>query len=170
MKEHDFELQNLIEADNFFKLFLLKEAANAMCETAEIRKTYCTYTTTLLKLWKYLNREDVTAEMKQHKDAIEAIYKELQKKRKHADITDLSVAINAIVNEHLQINATLVAEPAPSRRFDISGINFDLLRQEFAKSREKNLILKDIEELLQERIAQMMAQNPARINIRFFFA
>ena len=164
LKEHDFDLQNLIEADNFFKLFLLKEAANAMCETAEIRKTYCTYATTLLRLWKYLDREDITAEMKQHKDAIEAIYKELQKKRKHADITDLSVAINEIVNEHLQISTTEVAEPDMNRQFDISGINFDLLRREFAKSKEKNLIMKDIQELLQERIAQMLAQNPARIN------
>ena len=162
--EHEFELKKLIEEDNFFKLCLLKEAANAMCASAETRKTYCTYATTLLKLWKYLDREDITQEMKQHKDAIEAIYKELQKKRRHADITDLSVAINDIVNEHLQIEGTMVAESDTSRRFDISGINFDLLRREFAKSKEKNLILKDIQELLQERIAQMLAQNPARIN------
>ena len=164
LKEHEFEIQNLIEADNFFKLFLLKEAANAMCETVEIRKAYCTFATTLLKLWKYLDREDITSEMKQQKDAIEAIYKELQKKRKHADITDLSVAINKIVNEHLQIDATLVADSATSRRFDISSINFDLLRREFAKRKDKNLVMKDIQELLQERISQMMAQNPARIN------
>ena len=162
LKEHDFELQELIEADNFTKLFLLKEAANAMCETAEIRKTYCTFATTLLKLWKYLDREDITTQMKQHKDAIEAIYKELQKKRKHADITDLSVAINDIVNEHLYIETNEVNDF--SLRFNISGINFDILRREFAKSREKNLIMKDIQELIQERIAQMLAQNPARIN------
>jgi type I restriction enzyme R subunit len=163
LKEHDFELDRLIRAENFMKLFLLKEAANAMCETAEIRKTYCTYATTLLKLWKYLDREDITHEMKQQKDAIEAIYKELQKKRQHADITDLSVAINQIVNDHLEIEATMAAEDDPTR-FDISGINFELLRREFAKSREKNLVLKDIQELLQERIAQMLAQNPSRIN------
>ena len=53
---------------------------------------------------------------------------------------------------------------AESRRFDISCIYFDLLRREFAKSKEKNLVLKDIQELLQERIAQMLAQNPSRIN------
>lgn len=164
LQEHDFELDKLIKAENFAKLFLLKEAANAMCESAETRKTYCTFATTLLKLWKYLDREDITTEMKQQKDAIEAIYKELQKKRQHADITDLSVAINEIVNDHLEIVATTAAEDGPSRRFDISGINFDLLRREFAKSREKNLLLKDIQELLQERIAQMLAQNPSRIN------
>ena len=164
LNEHEFELINLIEADNFYKLCLLKEAANAMCATAEIRKTYCTYATTLLKLWKYLDREDITLDLKQQKDAIEAIYKELQKKRKHADITNLSVAINEIVNEHLQIDATIVAEPDVSRQFDISGINFDILRREFAKSKEKNLILKDIQELLQERIAQMLSHNPIRVN------
>ena len=164
LNEHEFELINLIEADNFYKLCLLKEAANAMCATAEIRKTYCIYATTLLKLWKYLDREDITLDLKQQKDAIEAIYKELQKKRKHADIKNLSVAINEIVNEHLQIDATIVAEPDVSRQFDISGINFDILRREFAKSKEKNLILKDIQELLQERIEQMLSQNPVRIN------
>lgn len=162
LKEHDFELDDLIHAESFMKLSLLKTAANVMCETLEVRKSYCTFATTLLKLWKYLDREDITSEMKQQKDAIEAIYKELQKKRKHADITDLSVAINEIVNDHLEIVGTMVAED--SRRFDISGINFDLLRREFAKSKEKNLVLKDIQELLQERIAQMLAANPSRIN------
>ena len=51
-----------------------------------------------------------------------------------------------------------------NRRFDISGINFELLRREFARSREKNLVMKDLQELLQERIAKMLAANPSRIN------
>lgn len=161
LKAHNFELDDLIQAENFLKLNLLKEAANAMCSSLEVRKSYCTFVTTLLKLWKYLNREDITPEMKKQKDAIEAIYKELQKKRKHADITDLSVAIHDIVNEHVEMEGNMVSEP---HQFDISRINFELLRKEFAKSREKNLILKDIQELLQERIAQMMAANPSRIN------
>ena len=165
LKEYDFELQELVDADSFVKLSLLKTAANAMCETVEIRKSYCTYVTTLLKLWKFLDRDDVTSEMKQRKDALEAIYKELQKKRKHADITDLSVAINEIVDEHLEIDsAGKLSETKLKCRFDISKINFDLLRREFARKREKNLIMKDIQELLQERIAQMVSVNPSRVN------
>ena len=163
LKEHDFSLEELIKAENFDKLSLLRTAANAMCETAEIRKTFCTYASELLKMWKYLDREDITSLMKKSKDGIEAIYKELQKKRKHADITDLSVVINGIVNDHLEIDpeSDLAAE---SKRFDISKIDFDLLRREFAKSREKNLVLKDLQDVLQERIARMIAENPSRIN------
>ena len=164
LKEHDFDLDELIAAENFMKLSLLKTAANAMCASLEVRKSYCTFATTLLKLWKYLDREDITPKMKQQKDGIEAIYKELQKKRKHADITDLSVAINAIVNDHIEIYETKVADGGDAKRFDISSINFDVLRREFAKSRERNLILKDIQELLQERLASMLGENPSRIN------
>ena len=163
LSTHGFELKKLIEAEHFEKLSLLKTAANAMCATLEIRKSYCTLASTLLNLWKYLDRDDITPEMKTQKDAIEAIYKELQKKRKHADITDLSVMINEIVNDHLELEGKsgVLGE---SHQFDISGINFDLLRREFARSKEKNLLLKDIQELLQERLAQMMADNPSRIN------
>lgn len=165
LKEHNFDLQELIDADAFAKLVLLRRGADAMCETPEIQKSFGTYITALLKFWKFLDRDDITYEMKQHKDALEAIYKELQKKRKHADITDLSVAINAIVDEHLELDAEgIMAESGLNRRFDISKIDFDLLRREFAKKQEKNLIMKDIQELLQERIAQMMTANPSRIN------
>ena len=165
LKEHDFDLQTLVEAEGFMRLALLRDAANAMCASLEIRKSYCTFATTLLKLWKYLDREDITPEIGQQKEAVNAIYKELQKKRKHADITDLSVAINAIVDEYLQVAATHVAEPGgEGRRFDISSINFDVLRREFAKRKTENLVMRDIQELLQERIASMMKENPARIN------
>lgn len=159
--EHHIGLNKIIEAQEFAKLAYLKDAADAMCASPEIRKTYCTFATTLLNLWRYLNREDITTELKQPKDAIEAIYKELQKKRKRADITNISVAINQIINEHININHV---EEESNTQFDISGINFDILRQEFAKRKHKNLLLKDIEELIQERIARMIAENPSRIN------
>lgn len=165
LDEHGFSLQKLIDAHDFDKLPIMKEGANAMCETVEIRKSYSTFISTLLKLWKYLDREDITVEMRRKKDAVEAIWKEMQKKHKHTDITSLSAAINEIVNSHLEIDdETPLMLEEDSRRFDISKINFDLLRREFAKSKEKNLILRDIQDLLQERIACMMAENPSRIN------
>ena len=164
LKEHGIDLQELIDAESFMKLSKLKTAADAMCATVEIRKSYCTLATTLLNRWKYLDRDDITPERKQAKDAIEAIYKELQKKRKSADITDLSVAINNIIDEHLEIEAGQGVVGESRTQFDISKIDFDLLQREFAKAKQKNLLLKDIQELLQERLAEMLAQNPSRIN------
>ncbi len=168
MKEHGVELQQLIDAEAFEKLSLLKMTANAMCETVEIRKRYCSYVTSLLRLWKFLDRDDISLEMKRQKDALEAIYKELQKKRKHADITDLSVAINVIINEYLEVDiADKVEEEDSSRRFDISKINFDLLKREFGsktKSIPMNLIMNDIQGVIEERLKRMVRVNPSRID------
>ena len=118
----------------------------------------------MLRLWKYLDREEITDAVRIKKDALEAIYKELHKKRRHADITDLSVAINDIVNEHLEVDVPTMKVAEDGRRFDISGIDFDLLRREFARREDKKLVLRDIQELLQERLARLLAANPSRIN------
>ena len=51
-----------------------------------------------------------------------------------------------------------------SRQFDISRIDFDLLAAEFAKVKRKNLMIKDLEDLLQDRLAKMMSVNPTRVD------
>ena len=66
------------------------------------------------------------SETRAYRDAIKAIYDALQKKRKHSDNTDLMVEINGIVNDYVKIEPKDEAL-VPSKRFDISSINFELL-------------------------------------------
>lgn len=46
----------------------------------------------------------------------------------------------------------------------ISKIDFDLLRREFARVKKKNLVLKDLDNLIQERLDKLLFSNPQRIN------
>ena len=161
--EHGFVLQDLIEAVDFAKLNLLQTGANAVCGTIEDKKAFSTYASELNRLMKYANREDVTGTTRKEYEAIAAIFAELQKKRKHVDTTDLMVEINAIINEYVQIEAPK-PDTAPARQFDISSIDFDLLRREFARLKKKNLVLKDLEELIQQKLDRMLFCNPNRIN------
>ena len=86
--------------------------------------------------------------------------KELQKKSKHVDVTDISVVINHIINDHLDIDENGVDSSHEDHPIiDISKINFDILRREFAKSKRKNLVMRDLQDMLQERLARMMAVN-----------
>ena len=50
------------------------------------------------------------------------------------------------------------------RRFDISAIDFDLLRREFAKVKKKNLVMKDLEEIIQQKLDRLLFNNPDRID------
>ena len=164
LAEHDFDLDALIKAENFKKMALLKDGAEAMCSDPETKKSFDTYANEISRLVKYLDRNDVTQDVRDQTDAICAIFREMQKKRKHIDTTDLMVEINHIINENVEIEHQEGEGLVESRRFDISQIDFDLLAAEFAKVKRKNLMIKDLNDLVQERLSKMMAVNPTRID------
>ncbi len=162
--DNDFDLQMLIDAYDFVKLSYLQEAANAVCGTIEDKKTFTTYASELNRLMKYTDRDDITGHIRKEYEAIAAIYAELQKKRKHTNTTDLMVQVNAIISSYVEIQHMPSMVREEPRRFDISAIDFDLLRREFAKVKKKNLVLKDLEELIQMKLDRMLFTNPDRIN------
>ena len=160
---HDFDLNALVKAEGFGKMAMLKDGAEAMCSDPETKKSFETYANEISRLIKYLDRSDIAQDIRDRADAIQAIFREMQKKRKHIDTTDLMVEINRIINENVEIE-----EPeeglVESRQFDISRIDFDLLAAEFAKVKRKNLMIKDLGDLLQDRLAKMMSVNPSRVD------
>ena len=162
LKRH-FQLQKLIDAKDFEKMACLQDGANAVSGTLEERKQFQTYAAELLRMMKYADREDVSPETRKECDAIVAIFHQLQKKRKHANNTDLMVEINGIISEYVQIDVP-GESLTPSRQFDISKIDFDLLRREFSRTKKKNLILKDLEDLIQQRLKELLFANPQRID------
>lgn len=148
---------------DFEKMSLVQDAVNAMCETLETKKTFQTYASELARLFRYADRDDVDDAVRARKNAILAIYEGLQQKRKHADNTDLMVQINGIVNEYIHVEKP-DQEAVPSRQFDISKIDFDPLSREFAHTRRKNLLLRDLDELVNQQLAKMLFANPQRMD------
>ena len=161
--ELGFDLSALVAAKDFAKQALIKAGADAVCGSMEDKKEFQTYASELIRVMKYLQREDLTEDQVQYRDAIVAIYKELQMKRKHADNTDLMVEINRIISENLTLEPVSPGV-VESKQFDISKIDFDLLRREFAKAVHKKLIIKDLSDLVEERIKQMLLRNPGRMD------
>lgn len=164
LNENDFDLEMLINAYDFMKLSYLQEAANAVCGSIEDKKTFTTYASELNRLMKYMDRDDITGHTRKQYEAIAAIYAELQKKRKHINTTDLMVEINGIISSYVEIQHTSLRIQEESRRFDISAIDFDLLRREFSRVKKKNLVLRDLEAAIQQKLNVMLFANPNRIN------
>lgn len=162
LADRDFLLQALIDARDFQKANLLQTAAEAVSGTLEEKKTFQTYASELARLMKYANREEVKADVRRRYEAIAAIHGQLKKKRRTANNTDLMVEINSIISEYIQIEQAAEGI-TPSRQFDISKIDFDLLHREFARAKKKNLILKNLQELVCDRLDKMLFNNPNRI-------
>lgn len=161
----NFELEDLIKAKDFSKLALLQTAANAVSDSRESRKQFTTYANEINRMMKYLDRDDISDVDRDRKDALIAIADELKKKKKHVDNVDLMVQINGILGEYIMIEQESNNNDI-AKRFDISRIDFDLLRREFAKTKKKNLLITDLDELIQTRLDSMLKENPSRMSKR----
>lgn len=117
----------------------------------------------IIIMMKYLDRDDISKADRERKDAIIAIFDELKKKKKHVDNTDLMVQINGILGDYIMIERT-PDDRGFAKRFDISKIDFDLLRREFARIKKKNLAFMDLDELIQVRLDAMIRENPRRVD------
>jgi type I restriction enzyme, R subunit len=159
----DFDLDDLVYAKDFAKISLLLTAANAVSDSRESKKQFMTYGNELNRMMKYLDRDDISKADRERKDAIIAIVDELKKKKKHVDNTDLMVQINGILGDYIMIERA-ADDRGFAKRFDISKIDFDLLRREFAKVKKKNLAFMDLDELIQVRLDAMIRENPRRVD------
>lgn len=170
LAERDFILDELIQAIDFQKLSLIQTAANAVCGTIEDKKAYQTYASELNRLMKYTDRDDITLDLRKKYDAIKAINSELQKKYKRTSNVDLMVQINHIISDYVDVESAgseMVKEdavPYTAKQFDISQIDFDILGKEFAKAKKRNLVMKDLQEVIQQKLDRMIFTNPDRIN------
>lgn len=160
-KQKDIYLSDFVEVAGFNRLAKLHEAANAVCDSAESKQTFTAYASELHKLMKYIDRDDISEDTRKTYETIAAIHRELNKKRRDIDTTDLMVTINSIISDHIEVQDSL-QHVGEGIRFDISAINFDVLRAEFARVRNKNLLFNDLGDLIQQRLDRMLAANPNR--------
>lgn len=163
LAERGFVLQDLICSYDFPKMYYLQKGANIVCGTVEERKTFSAYASELNRLMKYTDRDDIDRNVRKEYEAVAAIYAEIKKKRKHINITDLMVEINNIISDYVEIEHSYMINEEV-KRFDISGIDFDLLRREFSKVKNQNLLMRDLEEIIQLKLDRMLFTNPERIN------
>ncbi len=162
LTEHGFSLEKLVNASDFEKVALIQDGADAVCTTTEIKKRFEIQARELFRKFKYIESKEVSEETVQYKNAISAIYDQLQEKRKHADNSALMSQISEIVSNHVSV--TRVIHSTDSKKFDISKIDFDRLRKEFEKAPRKNLLMMDLQQLIEQRLAQMLKENPLRID------
>ena len=97
-------------------------------------------------------------------DNIEAIYKKLTERRDTADVTELLKALHRIVNEAIRTQA-VGDDQAEGLTLDLSQIDLERLRDEFAKKvRRKATALQDIRDIVEQKLAEMLARNPMRMD------
>ena len=161
LTELQFELDDLINAASpMEKLSFIQKAMNCVCLNEKTRTEFEFMARDVFRKYKALYPEEQVKPFIKEHNAIEAIYDRLNQKTKSADITDVIRRLQEEVN----ISIT-VQEPSGSDDdfVDLSKLDFDKLRQAFQKSENKNSVVFDLQEAIEQKLQQMVEQNPTRM-------
>lgn len=159
-----FEPATLIGAKGFARIKGLADAVEAVYSSDEAKRRFEILARQVFTRFKALLMEPTVFAYAERHDNIEAIYKKLTERRDTADVTELLKELHRIVNEAIRTH-TVGDDQAEGLTFDLSKIDLERLRDEFAKKvRHKATALQDIRDIVEQKLAEMLSRNPARMD------
>lgn len=162
-----FDLGSVIAAKGFVKQELLLTAVNLLSGSTERRKRYEVIVDDIQARYRALFPNPGLFEHDAEDAAVSAIYNKLQEARSSPDVSALLQSLYDVVDTAL----TTDGQPAPPgvrqavARYDLSRIDFARLRAEFEKTAHKNIVVLNLQERLDQRLAAMVAVNPTRVDL-----
>lgn len=142
----------------------LLNAQNAVSTSPENKKTFQVLAEDVFDRFRGLFPNPGVFKYEPQENAIAALYNLLQKPKPKVDITAIMQEIRGVIDTSLEVAQKGVLRQ-PSKQYDLSGIDFERLRAEFAKSPYKETAVLTLRERIEARLALMMKLNPGRIDL-----
>ena len=159
-----FDPATLLGSTGFARIKGLKDAVEAVYSSDEAKRRFEILARQVFVRFKALLMEPSAFAYAERHDNIEAIYKKLTERRDTADVTELLKELHRIVNEAIRTQAP-GDDQAEGLTFDLSKIDMEKLRDEFAKKvRHKATALQDIREIVEQKLEEMLSRNPSRMD------
>ena len=159
-----FDPETLVGTTGFDRIKGLKDAVEAVYSTDDSKRRFEILARQVFTRFKALLTEPTTYTYAERHDNIEAIYKKLSERRDTADVTTLLKELHRIVNEAIRTQEPGV-DQAEGSQHDLSQIDLEELREEFAKSvRRKATALQDIREVIEQKLLELLSHNPSRMD------
>ena len=166
LRQLGFDPATLVGSTGFARIQGLKDAVEAVYSSDEAKRRFEALAREVFRRFKALLTERSAYAYAERHDNIEAVYKKLTERRDTADVTALLKELHRIVNEAIRTQEP-GDDQAEGLRFDLSQIDMEKLRDEFAKKvRHKATALQDIREIIEQKLAEMLARNPSRMNFQ----
>ena len=164
LRDLGFDPATLIGTAGFARIRGLRDAADAVHASDEGRRRFEVLARQVFARFKALVTEPSAYAYAERHDNIEAIYRKLSERRDTADVTELLKALHRIVNEAIRTRNP-GSDQAEDLTLDLSEIDLDKLREEFARKVDhKATAIRDLREIVEERLAEMLARNPSRMD------
>ncbi len=159
-------ISDILEKTGFERNKLIVDAKEVINENDETRKHFQIMCREVFKKFKAcLNLREIKR-FRSDRDAINVIYMCLEEDVKKADISDIIKELHAVVGEAVKVS---INDGEKGKPFDISRIDFKLLRKEFARVPQKYTITQSLKQVIERNLKTLLQANPTRFNFQMHF-
>jgi type I restriction enzyme R subunit len=159
-----FRLLDIIDKTGFERNKAIIDAKEAVNENDESRKRFQIMAREVFKKFKACVNFRAVNAYRPRFAAIKVIYNSLDEDVKQADISDIMLALQGVVDESIAIQAD--AATVGDRLYDISKIDFEKLKREFEHSPKKNTTVQSLKDAVQRKLELMLRENPTRTDFQ----
>lgn len=163
LETHGASLTAIMESDGFVKNAAINAAKEAANENDETRKRFEVLCRACFAKFKACITFAGVNRYRGEYAAVRVIYMSLQQGKADADISDIMRELQKIVDEAIVPQENVGDERAP---YDISRIDFERLRQEFATSKSKRTAVQSMKATVEAKLAALLARNPLRTDFQ----
>lgn len=160
LSELDFDLKTLMDASAMGKIAAINNGINAICRNEETKAKFEISARNVFRKYKALFPEKQAKQFVREYNAIDALYSKLNAKVKSADVTEVIMRLQSVVNESISIDGVQEAEGV---YIDLSKFNIQALQDAFAKIPRKNELVYDLNKAVENKLEQMLKENPLRL-------
>ena len=163
LRKYDFDLNLIVTETGFAKNAVIAQAKEVINQNDETRKRFEVIAREVFSKFKACINVPGVNSYRDLRDAINVLYKSLQSDKEKADISDIMKELYGIVDATIDTTHKVSeSKPDSERIYDISKIDFERLRQEFARSESKNTTVQSLKHAVEKKLARLMMQNPLR--------
>lgn len=159
-----FDVNQLKGLTGFPRIAAFREAVDCLHADQDKKRKFEILARELTTRYRSLAGEPAAYAYAERHDNIEKIGKKLNERRDNSNVTDILKQLHRIVNDAIdEAHDDEVADDT-NKTYDLSLIDLDKLAEEFKKIPRKASAFKDICDLVEDKLEQMLAVNPQRMD------
>lgn len=171
--EHEINLSTITDQDNTFKnIALFEQFADVLLSKDDWRKTFYVYDNTVSSLYEACKPEVLSQKPRPLIAVIQYLRGVVDMHIEQADIDEVTEKITELLDESVVVDNRekfAVKEHQAEykivqkgRIWDLSNLNFEKLKEEFAEAQYKNIEIAEIKAFIEQKLRSMMQANHTR--------
>jgi type I restriction enzyme R subunit len=166
LSDRGASLDDIISATGFARNAAIVAAKEAANDNDETRKRFMILCREVFKKFRASINIKGVHQHRHDYDAINIIYKSLTGDVERADISDIIRQLHQVVDYAIETRDSWASEKASNQPYDISAIDFNLLRREFERSPAKKTTVQNLLQVIEQKLRRMLEQNPLRTDLQ----